>query len=179
MRVRHMLLVAAAAMLLLTPVAPAKDEEGKVKTVTISGELTEVGPGLIQVSVKKGEKAAAETKIINVDAGTKVLIETDEMESVPGEGGKMKQRPKIVEGALADLKAGQRVVVGCVADGMKAVKILVQRAVAKGGGKESDRSGEKAAPRKPDEGEKAAPRKPDEGEKPAPRKPREGGDGAK
>ena len=176
MKVSHVLLVAAAAMLVLAPVALAKEGEGKAKTVTISGELTKVGPGLIEVSVKKGEKAAAQPMIIDVDAGTKVLIETDQMESVPGEGGKMKQRPKIVEGALEDLKAGQRVVVGCIADGSKALKILVQRVVAKGGGKESDRGGEKPAPRKPDGGEKAAPRKPDGGEKPAPRKP-EGGEG--
>ena len=164
MKLSHVLLVAAAAMLVLAPVALAKEGEGKAKTVNISGELAKVDTGWIEVSVKKGEKAAAETKTIAVDAGTKVLIETDQMESVPGEGGKMKQKSKIAEGTLADLKAGQRVVVGCTADGSKALKILVQRVVAKGGGKESDRGGEKPAPRKPDGGEKPAPRKPEGGE---------------
>jgi len=95
MKLSHVLLVAAAAMLVLAPVALAKEGEGKAKTVNISGELAKVDTGWIEVSVKKGEKAAAETKTIAVDAGTKVLIETDQMESVPGEGGKMKQKPKV------------------------------------------------------------------------------------
>ena len=164
MKVSHVLLVVAAAMLVLAPLALAKEGEGKAKTVTVAGELVNVETGFIAVAVKKGERAAAETKTIAVDGDTKVLIETDEMESVPGEGGKMKQRPKIAEGTLADLKVGQRVMVGCIADGSKALKILVQRVVAKGG-KESDRGGEKPAPRKPDGGEKPAPRKPEGGER--------------
>jgi hypothetical protein len=161
MKVSHVLLV-AAAMLVLAPLALAKEENKGPKPVTVAGELVKVETGSIAVAVKKGERAAAETKTIAVDADTRILIETDEMESVPGEGGKMKQKPKIVEGALADLKAGQRVMVGCIADGSKALKILVQRVVAKGG-KESDRGGETPAPRKPDGGEKPAPRRPEAG----------------
>ena len=71
------------------------------------------------------------------------------MESVPGEGGKMREKAKIVEGKLADLTTliGRMVMVGCIADGSKAVKILVPRVAPPKGNKEGGREGD--APRAP------------------------------
>ena len=151
MKVRYVLLVAAAAMLVLAPAAilGAKEKEGP-KTVNISGELAGADANSIAVIVRKGEKGDKETKTIAVDAATtKVFIETDQMESVPGEGGKMREKAKIVEGKVGDLTSltGRRVTVGCTADSSKAVKIFVQRAAPPKGNKEGGREGD--APRAP------------------------------
>ena len=162
MKVRYVLLVAAAAMLVLAPAAilGAKEKEGP-KVMNVSGVLAAADGGSIAVLVKKGEKGETETKTIAVDGNTKVLIETDQMESVPGEGGKMHEKAKIVEGKVDDLKTlvGRKVTVGYIADGAKAVKILVQRAAPPKGGKEGDKDG----------GKEGGPR--------APKPPRAGGEG--
>ena len=148
MKVRYVLFVAAAAMLVLAPAAilGAKEKEAP-KLSNVSAELAKVEAGSISVIVKKGENSATVTRTIAVDGDTKIHIETDQMESVPGEGGKTREKPKVVEGSLDDLKTmvGRRVMVGCTEDGLKALKILVPRAAQpkKEGGKEGD------APRAP------------------------------
>jgi len=103
------------------------EAEKKARVVQCSGLLTAVEASAITVAVKKGERAAAETQTIAVDKDTKVLMETDQMESVPGEGGKMKQRPKVAEGTPADFKVGRQVTVAYTEDGPKAVKVLIHR----------------------------------------------------
>jgi hypothetical protein len=189
MKLYHMVLVAVAAMLVVAPAALAGEKEGKgAKTLTLTGEVTKLEGNTMTVSVKKGERAAAEEKAIEVSKDTKILIETDQMESVKGEGGKTRERPKIAEGTAANLKVGQRVNVGYTEDAGKAVavKILILRPpAAKTGGekKEGDR-GPEPAPRNPgregDRGPEPAPRNPgregDRGPEPAPRNPDREGD---
>jgi len=120
------------------------------KEVSHSGLLTRIDGGAITI-LRKREKVE-ETKTIAVDGDTKVLIETDQMEFVPGEGGKMKQRPKVAQGALADLKAGQQVTVTCTEDGIKVLKVLIHRLPAPKIGKEKDKEGGTWAPSQPRRG---------------------------
>lgn len=146
MKLRLLLLAAVAAVLVAVP-ALAGDKEGKAaaKGVTIAGELTKVEASAITVATKGKEGAPGVSKTIAVDAETKVFIQTDQTEPVKGEGGATKERPKIVEGALSDLKVGQKVIVGCDPDGAKAVKILVLRPESKVGkeGGEKKEGGQK------------------------------------
>jgi ferric-dicitrate binding protein FerR (iron transport regulator) len=120
------------------------------KQVSYSGLLTRIDGGAITI-LRKREKAE-ETRTFAVDEDTKVLIETDRMESVPGEGGKMKQRPTVVDGQLPDLKVGRQVTVTCTEDGGKVVKVLVHRLPAPKIGKEKDKEGETSAPSQPRRG---------------------------
>lgn len=105
------------------------EAEKKARVVQCSGVLTAVEASAITVAVKKGERAVAETLTIAVDKDTKVLMETDEMESVPGEGGKMKQRPKVAEGTIADFKIGQQADVTYAAEENRAVRVFIHRPV--------------------------------------------------
>jgi len=115
--------------------------ERKSKEIVYRGELTSVEAGSISLAIKKGENRAAETRTIAVDGGTKVLVETDEMESVPGEGGKMREKLKMAEGALADLKIGQQVSVSCGEEGARATKVFIHRSAPPRPVKEKERNG--------------------------------------
>jgi len=162
MTVRQMVLLGVLALVVATG-AWAGEKEGKgPKLITVSGQLTKVEAAAITVSRKK-EGQDVESKIIAVDKDTKILIETDEKEVVPGEGGKVKEKAKVIEGTLADLKVGQRVTVACTEDGSEAVKIFVPRAAPPKQDKEGKEGGGAERPSKP--------RKP-EGD-------REGGEGPK
>ena len=165
MRVSTVMVLMLAAVLVIGTASMAgdKDKEKGPKAVTISGKLTKVEDAAITVTVTKGKEKerVEEAKTIAVDKDTtKVSIETDEMENVPGEGGKNKQRPKVVDGTLADLsqKIGQRVTVTCSEDGTKALKVLVHRAAlpkkGKEGGKEGGGGGGAPGRGKPKEGDK-------------------------
>jgi hypothetical protein len=166
MRITGILLV-AAAMLVITPVLLAADgergpkiekprvggegnREAAQKTAKFSGLLTEAKDMTMTLTRKKDEGKTTESKTFNVDAqGTKILIETDQMESVPGEGGKTVQRPKVVEGTLADLKIGQQVDVTYLIEGTKAVKVLARRPPSKEGKKEGEGGARAPKPEKP------------------------------
>jgi hypothetical protein len=165
MRITSILLVMAAAMLVLTPVLLAADgergpkvekpriggegdREAAQKTAKFSGLLTGAEGMTMTVTRKTDEGKTTDSKTFNVDAqGTKILIERDQMESVPGEGGKTVQRPKVVEGTLANLKLGQQVDVTFLIEGTKAVKVFARRAAPPKGNKEGGREGD--APRAP------------------------------
>jgi len=144
-------LLAAAAMLVITPVLLAADGEGgpKIekprggegdreqgpKTAKFSGLLTGAQGMTMTVTRKTGSERnpVDESKTFTVSTTeTKVSIETNDMETVPGEGGKTVQRPKVVEGTIADLKIGQRVDVTYIIEGSKAVKVFVRRTPPKG-----------------------------------------------
>lgn len=150
MKLSHVLLVVVAAMLVIAPAAMAADGEKKVKMVTVTGELTKVEAAAITititVAVKKGEAKVAEEKTIPFDKDMKIMIESAENEPVPGEGDKIKEKAKIIEGSPNDLKVGKRVMVGFTEDG-KAIKILVLREKPKGEGKEGKER--PPTPRKP------------------------------
>ena len=115
--------------------------ERKTKEIVYRGEVTNVEAGSISLAIKKGENRAAETRTIAVDGDTKILIETDEMESVPGEGGKTRQKPKVAEGALADLKVGRQVSVSCVGEDARATKVFIYRPVPPRQGRDKERNG--------------------------------------
>ncbi|MBM4017960.1 MAG: hypothetical protein FJ288_06460 [Planctomycetes bacterium] len=145
MRIRNVLFVVVAAVLLVAPLALAGekvkgDKEKGAKGQTVMGIVASVAEkgDSITLQLKKGDKGAAETKTIAIDADTKISKETGEMESVPGEGGKVKQKPKVVEATAKDLAAGQRVAVGCTEDGSKAVKILILSTQARKAGAEGE-----------------------------------------
>ena len=126
----------------------AGEREHEAKQAICSGRVTAVGPDAMTVVRKTGDehRSVEESKTFILDAQeTKVQIETDQMEVVPGEGGKPAQRPKVVEGTIADLRIGQQVNVMYTMDGNKAVKVFVHRVVPpKPGGGEGDH-----APRPP------------------------------
>ncbi|MCX5676502.1 MAG: hypothetical protein NTX87_15990 [Planctomycetota bacterium] len=167
MRITGILLVMAAAMFVLTPVLLAADgergpkvekprvggegkREAAQKTAKFSGLLTEVQGTTLTLTRKTDEGKSTESKTFNVDTqATKVLIETDQMESVPGEGGKTVQRPKVIEGTLADLKIGQQVDVVYLVEGTKAVKVFARRPPSKEGKKEGEGGTRAPRPEKP------------------------------
>jgi hypothetical protein len=166
MRITGILLV-AAAMLVITPVLLAADgergpkvekprvggegnREAAMKTAKFSGLLTEVSGTTLTVTRKKDEGGkTTESKTFNVDDQTKIQIETDQMESVPGEGGKTVQRPKVIAGTLADLNIGQQVDVVYLVEGSKAVKVFARRPPSKEGKKEGDGGARAPKPEKP------------------------------
>ena len=135
----------AAAMLVIAPVLMAGEGERGLKTARFSGKVTAGGGTTLTVTRKTGgdeRKPVDESKSFVVNATeTKVFIETDQMESAPGEGGKIVQRPKVVEGTIADLKIGQQVDVTYTVDGNKAVKVFVHRVVPP---KQEKREGDRA-----------------------------------
>ncbi|MCX5684774.1 MAG: hypothetical protein NT049_13950 [Planctomycetota bacterium] len=171
MRITGILLVVVAAMFVLTPVLPAADgergpkvekprvggegnREAAQKTAKFSGLLTEVQGTTLTLTRKTDEGGKnTESKTFNVDAQTtKIFIETDQMESVPGEGGKTKQRAKVIEGTLADLKIGQQVDVAYLIEGTKAVKVLAHRPPTNEGKKEGEGAPKTPKPEKPRSG---------------------------
>jgi hypothetical protein len=106
----------------------ATEGERKARQAVFSGRVTDIGPDTITVLRKKSDERTEESNAFALDAQeTKILIETEQMEAVRGEGGKPAQRPKVVEGALGDLKLGQQVDVTYIVEGNKAVKVFVRR----------------------------------------------------
>lgn len=143
----------------------AQGGERKARQATCSGRVTAVGPDAMTVTRKTGDerKPVDELKTFTLDAQeTKVQIETDQMEALPGEGGKPAQRPKVVEGTISDLRIGQQVEVMYTVDGNKAVKVFVRRVVPpKPGGGEGDRTPRPPRTPRPEGGEgDRAPRPP-------------------
>lgn len=98
----------------------------KPKEVQLTGRVVRIEPQALTI-VRKRENAD-ETRTVALDGDTKILVETDQVDLVPGEGGRMQQRPKVVAGTVADLKVGRQVTVVCTDEGRRAVKVLVQRA---------------------------------------------------
>jgi hypothetical protein len=154
------------------------EEGGKgPQTKQIRGTVASVSGQTLNLNVGQGKEGQATevTQSVTLDASTSILVESDEMESGAGEGGKTKQRRKLVPGTTADLVAGKRVSV-TEANGM-ATKVVIQATEAKRSGGEGERkSGEgeavKPAKRSGGEGE----RKSGEGEAVKPAK-RSGGEG--
>jgi hypothetical protein len=150
------------------------EEGGKgPQTKQIRGTVASVSGQTLNLNVGQGKEGQATevTQSVTLDASTSILVESDEMESGAGEGGKTKQRRKLVPGTTADLVAGKRVSV-TEANGM-ATKVVIQATEAKRSGGEGERkSGEgeavKPAKRSGGEGERGE-------EAPKPRK--SGGEG--
>jgi hypothetical protein len=131
MRWTWMLWIAVAAMLVVAPVALAADHGGKGGAKGTMGEIKSVdvkdGKGTITIAVRGKEKGATEEKILTVTADTKVKIQ-----KAPAAEG---EKPTTEDGKVADLAAGQRVMVRCSEDGKTALEILVLVKGAHKGGK--------------------------------------------
>jgi hypothetical protein len=121
----------------------AHEEPAKSKEVQLTGRVVRIEPQALTI-VRKRENAD-ETRTVALDGDTKILVETDQVDLVPGEGGRMQQRPKVVAGTVADLKVGRLVTVVCTDEGKRAVKVLVQRAAPPKPNRDRDREGEPKA----------------------------------
>lgn len=100
---RSMLAVAALlAMGLLAGVSYGEERGGPV-VKTFRGSITKIEAGSVTITAKKdsGEKSVT----LKTDADTKVQLPTDEQEA-GGEGG---MKAKYKDGAVSDLKEGDRV----------------------------------------------------------------------
>ncbi len=106
--------------------ALAKDTAPKVTTSNVTGVVVRIDATLLTVTVKK-KGADPEEKTLEVGTATKVQIETAEDETITDRKGRQITRPKLVDGSMADVKAGKRVTVIVAEDGKKAVGVLVHR----------------------------------------------------
>lgn len=120
-----------------------REAERKAKDVRYSGEVVAAGEATVTLRIRKDEGKGVESHTLKITADTRILVETNEMISTPGEGGKTTQKLRVVEGAAADLRVGRRVVVNCAEDGVMALKVLVQRVPPKS---DREREGEGKPP---------------------------------
>ena len=89
-----------------------KEGERKDNVTRFGGTIAVVTASSLTVTMGGGDGGRApREETVSLNAETKVLVESDEMEEVKGEGGQKRQRAKKVDGAVADLKVGQRVYV--------------------------------------------------------------------
>jgi hypothetical protein len=116
------LMTLATAVALLGSLARA-EEEGKPRPQSLTGLLAKLEAAALTVTLKGDGGERSES--FAVDANTKIMIQTDQDEQVPGEGGNVRMRPKTVAGKLGDLKAQQRVTVSHL--DKKALEVLVLR----------------------------------------------------
>jgi len=123
----------------------AREGEPEHAETTWAGRLAQVEADAVTV-VRKSEKAE-DSRRIRLDADTRILVETGEMEVVVTEGGRSKQRIKVAAGSPADLRVGQNVTVTCTGDGTRALKVLVRRTPPPKAARE--REGEEPAPVRP------------------------------
>mgnify|MGYP000642788976 CR=1 FL=1 len=100
------------------------ERDGAPRLTRVAGEITAVGGASVMVT-SRGDRGETTLNIV-IRTETKIRLETGETETVVGEGGREVRKPKFAEGALADLKVGQRVSVTCV-DGNKAVEVIAYR----------------------------------------------------
>jgi hypothetical protein len=114
----------ALAVVLASVGAQAEEGEGKPKPKSFGGQLSKIEGNSISV-LQRGD-SGERSESFTTDNDTKVLIETDQDETVPGEGGGTRTRPKLAEAKLSDLKVGQRVTVSYL-EGGKAVKVIGHR----------------------------------------------------
>ena len=122
-----------------------KEGERKDNVTRFGGTIAVVTASSLTVTMGGGDGGRApREETVSLNAETKVLVESDEMEEVKGEGGQKRQRAKKVDGAVADLKVGQRVYVRAK-DGV-ATEILVPRVAAKREGGEGGRKEAAPAP---------------------------------
>ena len=124
---RALPLVSLFLVAALVAPALAKARAPKAKTTKVSGMVAKVDATSLTVTVKKGKGAPAEDKTVEIGPTVKVQVQTAEDETVTTKKGKELKRPKVADGALADVKAGKRVTVTVAEDGKKAVSILVHR----------------------------------------------------
>lgn len=112
---RHASLILAGCLVL--GLRLAAEEKGQPRPQKLTGTLTKVEGAALTVVIRGDSGERSET--FSTDASTKVLIETDQDETVKvkGEGGDRDvTRPKTAPVKLADLKIGQRVSVTHTAD---------------------------------------------------------------
>jgi hypothetical protein len=133
-----------------TPRKSEKERQGPSEK-NLSGQVTEISGNTVTIST--GGEKAAKTTIITLDSATAVSVESDEMESVQGEGGQQKQRRKVMAGTLGDLAVGKKVTATEV--GGVITKVLVRAAPARRSGGESREAATAPQPRAGGETEKS------------------------
>ncbi len=99
-------------------------EKGKPRTQSVSGLVSKVDAGTLTIT-QRGDGGDRST-VFAIGAQTKILIQTNEDNTVKGEGGSERKVPKTKEGKIADVKVDQRVTVGFTEAG-KADSLLVLR----------------------------------------------------
>lgn len=100
---------ALAAILLLGLRLSADEGKGKPRPQKLTGTLSKVEGNSLTITTRGDGGERSET--FTTDGATKIMIETDQDETVKvkGEGGDRDvTRPKTVPAKLADLKVGQR-----------------------------------------------------------------------
>jgi hypothetical protein len=118
----------ALACALAVSAAPATNAAPKVKPAPataryqVTGEIVKIKPNLLTLKFGNNPKDFA----LRMTAAAKVVIETGEMEPVPGKEGET--RPKTVEGKQSDLKPGQRVKVAHNGSTISQVTVLPPQA---------------------------------------------------
>lgn len=117
---------ALCSALIVAAVSVAQEGEGGPRPKTISGTVSKVDSSSLTLAQRR-EGGAEQSETFQVDAKTKILIETDENETVTGEGGNQRQAPKKKVGKLDEVKTGSRAQVSYVEAG-KATAITVFRA---------------------------------------------------
>ena len=117
----------------------AAEREGP-RTRRVSGEITAMNANTLTLT-QRGDRGER-TQTVAIGAGTKVLIETDEMETVAGEGDERRTRRKLAEATAAELQVGMRVTATVGADG-EAVSVVARkpRAPRRRGEGEREREG--------------------------------------
>lgn len=136
-------LMLAAVLVLACGVVYAQDKKGGGGTM---GTIKAVDGDKLTITVQaRGPKGGGDApapapteKVVTIDASTKILKQTSEME--PAVEGK-RPTPKTVEATKADLTVGKRVAV--TAEGDKATQITLLADRAAGGGKDKGKKGDK------------------------------------
>lgn len=105
-------------------------EQGKPRPKSLTGVLSKFDGRSLTVT-QRGDSGERMTTFAVGDQ-TKILRQTNEDVSVPGEGGRERKTPKTEAAKTADLKADQRVTVGFIEDG-KADSVLILRVTPRKG----------------------------------------------
>jgi hypothetical protein len=113
-----------------------------------SGTITAADSGSVTVE-RRGDRGIS-SESFSITADTTILVESDETETVPGEGGKTRQRRKLVPGTTADLVVGKRADIWATPGVASRIVVRAPRPKREGGG-EREREGD-GAPRPPRRG---------------------------
>jgi hypothetical protein len=85
------------------------DEGGKARPKSLTGEVSKADAKGLTV-VRRGDSGTS-TEAFQLNAQTKITVQTSEDQTVKGEGGRDRIIPKTIAGQPTDLKTGQRVTV--------------------------------------------------------------------
>ena len=108
------------------------EREGGRRSPIVSGFVTKVEGNKFTIT-RRGD-GGERSQTVTIDANTRVQVQTDQDETVKGEGGRERKVPKVAKGAAADVKVG-KYVAAAVGEGERAVRVTVLRGQGKDGGR--------------------------------------------